>query len=154
MKKFISITLAVLLSALLFSTCCSCSDKSDSIKFTYDFAITGDADGAVDVTFPGGDLKLDGKTGLDFSWGNVSRNARAADVVDLLASDNKETVAIGSAMLSSIENSFKAVSGGGTYYLHILITVREELTGLEGKMDKVLTNRETDPGNGLWPCDY
>lgn len=154
MKKFISITLAVLLSALLFSTCCSCSDKNESIKFTYDFAITGDADGAVDVTFPGGDLKLDGKTDLDFSWGNVTRNTRFIEVSDLLASDNKETVAIGNAMLASIEENFKAVSGGGTYYLHILITVREELTGLEAKMDKVLTNRKTDPGNGLWSYDY
>ena len=143
MKKLLSILTAIALALSVTS----CTD-ANSLSFEYHFNIAGDATGTVEVTMPGGNLSLSGETNLLFDWGSAPTfvlrdEAYTTFTTQELQSSTKKTFTkVGYTIENDYENAFSATATTGTYYLHITGVVREKVTGVEVKIDKVLTNRE------------
>lgn len=145
MKKFILVFAAVL--GLL---ACATSCKDSAFSFEYSFTIGGHANGDVSVMFPGGDLDMKGGSELEFNYSSAPADAifyesmPSYTIQELKDSDRHNYKKVGKLVENNYEAQFKATSAGGTYYLHVVGVVRERLTGLEVKIDKVLTNEEPD----------
>lgn len=126
----------------------ACTD--DAFSFEYSFNIDGHATGDVDVTFPGGDLTLKGDAELGFDYASVPvtkaslSSFQPATVDELQASGKKNYRRVADVFLNEYDAAFTASAAEGTYYLHITGSVKEKLTGVEVKIDKVLTNETTD----------
>lgn len=126
----------------------ACTD--DAFSFEYSFNIDGHATGDVDVTFPGGDLTLKGNAELGFDYASVPATKASlssfqpATVDELQASGKKNYRRVADVFLNEYDAAFTASAAEGTYYLHITGSVKEKLTGVEVKIDKVLTNETTD----------
>ena len=126
----------------------ACTD--DAFSFEYSFNIDGHATGDVDVTFPGGDLTLKGDAELGFDYASVPATKASlssfqpATVDELQASGKKNLNHVADVFLNEYDAAFTASAAEGTYYLHITGSVKEKLTGVEVKIDKVLTNETTD----------
>lgn len=126
----------------------ACTD--DAFSFEYSFNIDGHATGDVDVTFPGGDLTLKGNAELGFDYASAPATKaslsqfRSVTVDELQASDKQNYRHVADVFLTDYDAAFTASAAEGTYYLHITGSVREKLTGVEMKIDKVLTNETTD----------
>ena len=126
----------------------ACTD--DAFSFEYSFNIDGHATGDVDVTFPGGDLTLKGDAELGFDYASVPATKASlssfqpATVDELQASGKKNYRRVADVFLNEYDAAFTASAAEGTYYLHITGSVKEKLTGVEVKIDKVLTNETTD----------
>lgn len=124
----------------------ACTD--DAFSFEYSFNIDGHATGDVDVTFPGGDLTLKGNAELGFDYASVPATKASlssfqpATVDELQASGKKNYRRVADVFLNEYDAAFTASAAEGTYYLHITGSVKEKLTGVEVKIDKVLTNEE------------
>lgn len=124
----------------------ACTD--DAFSFEYSFNIDGHATGDVDVTFPGGDLTLKGDAELGFDYASVPATKASlssfqpATVDELQASGKKNYRRVADVFLNEYDAAFTASAAEGTYYLHITGSVKEKLTGVEVKIDKVLTNEE------------
>lgn len=126
----------------------ACTD--DTLSFEYSFNIDGHATGDVDVTFPGGDLTLKGNTELGFRVDSPSYPMPAikaslgqfhsATIDELQSSDEKDYHHVADIFLTDYDAAFSATAAEGTYYLHITGSVKEKSTGIEIKVDKVLTN--------------
>ena len=145
MKKFLILFVAAF--ALL---ACATSCKDSAFSFEYSFTIDGHANGDVSVMFPGGDLDMKGGSELEFNYGSApadvlfSKSMPSYTIQELKNSDRQNYKKVGKLVEDNYEAQFKATSAGGTYYLHVVGVVRERLTGLEVKIDKVLTNEEPD----------
>lgn len=126
----------------------ACTD--DAFSFEYSFNIDGHATGDVDVTFPGGDLTLKGDAELGFDYASVPATKASlssfqpATVDELQASGKKNYRRVADVFLNEYDAAFTASAAEGTYYLHITGSVKEKLTGVEVKIDKVLTNEPVD----------
>lgn len=126
----------------------ACTD--DAFSFEYSFNIDGHATGDVDVTFPGGDLTLKGDAELGFDYASVPATKTSlsgfqpATVDELQASSKKNYRRVADVFLNEYDAAFTASAAEGTYYLHITGSVKEKLTGVEVKIDKVLTNEPVD----------
>lgn len=124
----------------------ACTD--DAFSFEYSFNIDGHATGDVDVTFPGGDLTLKGNAELGFDYASVPATKASlssfqpATIDELQASGKKNYRHVADVFLNEYDAAFTASAAEGTYYLHITGSVKEKLTGVEVKIDKVLTNEE------------
>lgn len=150
MRKFLLLFTA--LALLLGVSACTGGQGPSALSFEYNFNIDGHATGDVDVTFPGGELTLKGDAGLGFRVDSPSFSApatkaspgqfRLATIDELQASGKKDCRYVADVFLSDYDAAFTASSADGTYYLHITGSVREKLTGIEVKIDKVLTNEE------------
>ena len=144
MKKF----LYALMALTLLVGVSACTD--DAFSFEYSFNIDGHATGDVDVTFPGGDLTLKGDAELGFDYASVPATKASlssfqpATVDELQASGKKNYRRVADVFLNEYDAAFTASAAEGTYYLHITGSVKEKLTGIEVKIDKVLTNETTD----------
>lgn len=140
MKKIFYLLLAC---ALLIGVS-ACTD--DTFSFEYNFNIDGHATGDVDVTFPGGDLTLKGNAELGFDYASVPATKaslgqfHSATIDELQASDKESYRHVADVFLTDYDAAFTASAAEGTYYLHITGSVKEKLTGIEVKIDKVLTN--------------
>lgn len=134
MKKII-IALIMGLSLLSFQSC-----KDTKIAFNYEVKINGDADGVVDIKFPGGTFGVDGKTGLRFAYSNVpvDTTVRVYNLEKALVS-NDVKVAEAAARVS--ESLVSVTAASGTYYVHVKGFVKETLTGLTFEVDREFTNR-------------
>ena len=158
MKKFLKILSAiafVALVAFVTTTLFSCT-REDSLSFEYNFNISGHAVGDVDVTFPGGQLTLEGETGLSFTYGeSPMRDPFFSQITleELYASDNQKSIQIANAVSSNYEEAFSATTASGTYFLHIVGSVREKTTGIEVKIDKVLTNETDEVDNPVYKTE-
>lgn len=125
----------------------ACTD--DAFSFEYSFNIDGHATGDVDVTFPGGDLTLKGNAELGFDYASVPATKanlssfQPATIDELQASGKKNYRHVADVFLNEYDAAFTASAAEGTYYLHITGSVQEKLTGVEVKIDKVLTNEGT-----------
>ena len=75
MKKF----LTILMMAVAMLAMTSCKDK---LGVVYNVAIDGNASGDVVVTFPNGDLELNGETALLFHYSNDTDTTHVVEVVD------------------------------------------------------------------------
>lgn len=145
MKKFLILFVAAF--ALL---ACATSCKDSAFSFEYSFTIDGHANGDVSVMFPGGDLDMKGGSELEFNYSSAPADAifyksMPSYTTQELKDSNKQNYnKVGKLVENNYEAQFKATSAGGTYYLHVVGVVRERLTGLEVKIDKVLTNEEPD----------
>ena len=126
----------------------ACTD--DAFSFEYSFNIDGHATGDVDVTFPGGDITLKGDAELGFDYASMPATKaslssfQSATVDELQASGKKNYRHVADVFLNEYDAAFTASAAEGTYYLHITGSVKEKLTGVEVKIDKVLTNETTD----------
>lgn len=125
------------------------SCKDDPISFQYEFNITGHATGNVDVVFPGGSFVMDGNTELAFSYASAvipfaEYQFTSVPVSELRTTEGKEWSELADAVLKDYSNAFAANSASGTYYLHIIGSIREQVTGLEFEIDRVLTNEPAD----------
>lgn len=123
MKKIFLFFAAAMVAALCLT---SCNDKN--LNIIYDVTISGDADGEVEVSFPNGQLNLDGKTDLAFHYGN------AVTYKPLLGAE---------AIVNKAADDFSAAATSGSYYLHVKGYVTEPVSSLKIEIDKVLTNRDT-----------
>ena len=145
MKKFLILFVAAF--ALL---ACATSCKDGAFSFEYSFTIDGHANGDVSVMFPGGDLDMKGGSELEFNYSSAPADAifyksMPSYTIQELKDPDKHSYSynkIGKLVEDNYEAQFKATSAGGTYYLHVVGVVRERLTGVEVKIDKVLTNEE------------
>ena len=144
MKKL----LYALMALTLLTGVSACTDEMFS--FEYNFNIDGHATGDVDVTFPGGDLTLKGNAELGFDYSSVPATKanlsgfQPATVQELQASGKKNLNHVADVFLNEYDAAFTASAAEGTYYLHITGSVKEKLTGVEVKIDKVLTNEPVD----------
>lgn len=146
MKKI----LYLLMACILLVGVSACTD--DTLSFEYSFNIDGHATGDVDVTFPGGDLTLKGNAELGFRVDSPSYFVSAtkaspdqlhsATLNELQSSNKKNYRHVADAFLADYDAAFSATAAEGTYYLHITGSVKEKSTGIEIKIDKVLTNEE------------
>lgn len=148
MKNFITFLAAAL--ALLI---CAVSCKNEPFSFEYSFNIDGHANGDASVMFPGGELAVKGDSELQFSYNSASfellrKGAPLYTVQDLREIGKKNYSKVASLAEDRYEAKFKATSTSGTYYFHIVGVVHEKLTGLDIKIDKVLTN---EPSGELVP---
>lgn len=151
MKKFLKILSAIAFVALvafvtatLFSGCTS----ENAFSFEYNFNISGHAVGDVDVTFPGGKLALEGETGLAFTYGKEPMRSQLfteTTLEELYNSDQRTLNRMADVVSSNYDEAFTATTASGTYYFHIVGSVREQLTGVEVKIDKILTNEADEP---------
>ncbi len=132
--------------ALSFSTV-GCTNTGP-LAFDYHFTVAGDAEGTVDVTMPGGSLSLSGEANLLFDYGSApvlvlrDKNYTPYTIDELRISHTKLLNEVGNTIENDYEKAFSATATTGTYYLHITGVVREKVTGVEVKIDKVLTNKE------------
>ena len=91
---------------------------------------------------------MKGGSELEFNYSSApadvlfSKSVTSYTVQELKASDKQNYNEVGKLVEDKYEAQFKATSADGTYYLHVVGIVRERLTGLEVKIDKVLTNEE------------
>lgn len=122
---------------------------ANPFEFEYEFNIDGHANGDVNVTFPGGDLTLKGDAELGFDYSSApelresTRAFKPVTVEDLQSSKRVNYKHVADVYLSDYDAAFTASAAEGTYYLHITGAVKEKLTGVEVKIDKVLTNEES-----------
>lgn len=150
MKKFLKILSAiafVALVAFVTATLLSCT-REDAFSFEYNFNISGHAVGDVDVAFPGGKLALEGETGLAFTYGKEPMRSQLfteTTLEELYNSDQQTLNRMADVVSSNYEEAFAVTTASGTYYFHVVGSVREQLTGIEVKIDKVLTNEADEP---------
>lgn len=143
MKKILYLFVALTLLVIGVSAC-----TDDAFSFEYSFNIDGHATGDVDVTFPDGDLTLKGNAELEFNYASVPATKASlvqfhpATVDELQTSAKKSYRHVADVFLADYDAAFTAYAAEGTYYLHITGSVKEKLTGVEVKIDKVLTNEE------------
>lgn len=125
---------------------CVTSCKDSAFSFEYSFTIDGHANGDVSVMFPGGGLDMKGGSELEFNYDSAPADAifyksmASYTTQELKESSRPNYNKVGKLVENNYEAQFKATSADGTYYLHVVGVVRESLTGLEVKIDKVLTN--------------
>jgi len=133
MKRIITLALTAL-CLMAATTACT----KDDFKLTYDFTISGHANGEVAVAFPGGHVNLDGATELDFNYGNIDTTSLCTPKLS-----NRQLREINSLASDEVFSKFSAsTKAGGKYYLLIDCVAKEELTGAEIRWKKVLTNEE------------
>jgi len=143
MKKFL-----ILFVAAFAMLACATSCQDSAFSFEYSFTIDGHANGDVSVMFPGGDLDMKGGSELEFNYSSAPADAifyksmPSYTLQELQESDRANYVKVAGLVEDNYDAQFKATSAGGTYYLHVVGVVRERLTGVEVKIDKVLTNEE------------
>lgn len=131
MKRFLSIV--ALLAAFAVTSC------DNPFAFEYNVKITGDADGDFTLTFPDGQLGLDGTAGINFKYGNAdSLNAVSIDQALQLSEKFSE---VAEAAYVDVDEQFQAYAAEGTYYVLIDGFVREKKTGIVIRIRKELTNR-------------
>lgn len=146
MKRILTLLFAVL--ALAFALTLTTQCERDPLNFEYAFNIDGHATGDVLVTFPGGDLNLEGSSKLGFNYASVPPSKffsypMPVYTVDSLSNSSKRHYRkLAKVVDSDYDSKFTASSASGTYYLHITGMVKEYFTGIEIKIDKVLTNEE------------
>lgn len=149
MKKFL-----IFLVAVFGLLACATSCKDSAFSFEYSFTIDGHASGDISVMFPGGGLDMKGGSELEFNYSSApedalfSKSMPSYTISELKNSDRNNYNKVGKLVENNYEAQFKATSADGTYYLHVVGVVRERLTGLEVKIDKVLTNEEPDVAPG------
>lgn len=140
--------LLILFVATFALLACATSCKDDALSFEYFFAIDGHANGDVSVMFPGGSFDMKGDSELEFNYSSAPTDAifyefmPSYTIRELKESDKQSYNKVGKLVENNYEAQFKATSAGGIYYLHVVGVVRERLTGLEVKIDKILTNEE------------
>lgn len=143
MKKFL-----ILFVAAFAMLACATSCQDSAFSFEYSFTVDGHANGDVSVMFPGGDLDMKGGSELEFNYSSAPADAifyksmPSYTLQELQESDRANYVKVAGLVEDNYDAQFKATSAGGTYYLHVVGVVRERLTGVEVKIDKVLTNEE------------
>ena len=143
MKRFIFAILAFVLLA------CTTACTDNAFSFEYNFDVVGHATGDLEMTYPGGSLGMKGSAELSFDYASApatkSLSAYSpATVEELRASGKKNLGHVADVFLTDYYSAFTASSAEGTYYLHITGSVKEKLTGVEVKIDKVLTNEPVD----------
>lgn len=142
MRKFL-----ILLVAVFALLACATSCKDSALSFEYSFTITGQADGDVSVMFPGGGLDVKGNSELEFSYSSAPADilfskSTPSYTVQELKSMPGNYAKVAEIAENNYEDQFKAISAGGTYYLHVVGAIYEQLTGIKIEIDKVLTNKE------------
>lgn len=137
MKKFFAI-MAIAISMVAFS---SCREKINLLIWNVE--ITGDADGAVDITFPNGELSLGNGTDFNFHYGNDTTVTNEV----LFGAEEGEVVTFGEALVSEDEEVkeaaelFSATALEGTYAVHFNGYVYVPLTSVRIQIDTTFTNR-------------
>lgn len=137
MKKFL-IYLATIFASFLFTSC------NDSVQgIVYDVNIDGKATGDVVVTFPNGNLNLDGDAALAFKYSNdttiVQMGKRAIAVkglTDPKLDTRKEVQQLYTTANQSFDVKLKDTEAGGTYFVHIHGYAKEPNTGIVVAIDK------------------
>lgn len=137
MKKFL-FGLAIVFAGLMFTSC------NDTVNgFVYDVSIDGNANGNVVVTFPNGNLDLDGNVDLTFKYSNdttivqYTRNSTTIKgFADPATDDRKEVQELNNAVNESFGVRFKDAEAGGSYCVHITGYAKEPTTGIVIAIDK------------------
>lgn len=158
MKK----VLAILMMAVAMLAMTSCKDK---LGVVYNVAIDGNASGDVVVTFPNGDLELNGETALLFHYSNETDTTPVVEVVDpnvvtdttsvladstavaelaegelllgaALTSEDKDVRTFATAVNDGFSVSLKDAKAGGSYHVHIYGYAKEPNTGIVIVIDK------------------
>lgn len=137
MKKFFAILMAIFLAAMVFTSC-----KDYDPKIDYDVSMAGDADGDVNVKFPGGTFDLRGTAGLDFHYGKVDTLLLGMPVYTFADTENDPQVLKAyKAVKEDYEKQFGVTAATGTYYFHIFGYATAY--GLKIQIDETFTNRQT-----------
>ena len=135
MKKFL-LALAVMLGALAMTSC-----KETVNGFVYSVNVEGNASGDVVVTFPNGNLELDGQVALAFAYSNDNAPA-TKNVEDGLAlgaaveSEDEDVRAFATSVNNGFSVALKDAEAGGTYHVRIYGYAKEPTTGLVIAIDK------------------
>ena len=134
MKKFFAMLMAISLAAMVFTSC-----KDYDPKIDYDVSIVGDADGDVNVTFPGGAFDLRGTAALDFAYGKPV--ATDVDVYTIADVDNIDVLDAYNAVIDDFNRKFSVTAASGTYYFHVFGYATAY--GLKIQIDETFTNRQS-----------
>ena len=158
MKKI----LVILMMAVAMLAMTSCKDK---LGVVYNVAIDGNASGDVVVTFPNGDLELNGETALLFHYSNETDTTHSVGVADpnvatdtvaaladttavaepadgelllgaALVSEDKDVRTFATAVNDGFSVSLKDAKAGGSYHVHIYGYAKEPNTGITIVIDK------------------
>lgn len=140
MKKFIFAIAAMLVGFAAMMT--SCNETVGG--FLYNVNVDGNATGDVVVTFPNGELGLNGNVDLAFKYSNDSTIVKygvspesVSDLVDP-ATDERESVQNFAAKVNDgFGVTFKDAEAGGSYHVHIYGYAKEPNTGFIIAIDKV-----------------
>lgn len=136
MKRFI-IAIATMLIGL--ATMTSCKDTVNG--FLYNVKVEGSASGDVVVTFPNGNLELDGKAGLVFAYSNdttlVARNAEDGLLLGAaVESNDKDVRTFATSVNNGFSVSLKDTQAGGEYHVRVVGYAKEPNTGIVIAIDK------------------
>ena len=132
MKKIFTI-LAMAVAMFAMTSC------KDTLGVVYNVAIEGNATGDVVVTFPNGDLELDGQAGLAFHYSNDTEAKEATDGTVLgaaLESEEKDVREFATSVDEGFSVSLKDTQAGGSYHVHITGYAKEPTTGITVLIDK------------------
>ena len=132
---------AIMTMALMLFACTSCKEKVNFLVWNVE--VTGNADGAVEVTFPYGGLSFSDGANFDFHYGNDG-----AVPTELVFGDAvSEVVTFGEALQSENEEVkdaaelFSATALNGTYEVRFNGYVYVPLTNIRIQIDTTFTNR-------------
>lgn len=136
MKRFI-IAIATMLIGL--ATMTSCKDTVNG--FLYNVKVEGSASGDVVVTFPNGNLELDGNAGLVFAYSNdttlVARNAEDGLLLGAaVESNDKDVRTFATSVNNGFSVSLKDAQAGGEYHVRVVGYAKEPNTGIVIAIDK------------------
>ena len=134
MKKIF--ILFAMMFAFMFTSC------KDSVGgFLYNVNVDGSAKGDVVVTFPNGNLELNGDAGLAFKYSNDTTLVKSGvkDEVLLgaaLDSDKEETRTFATSVNNGFSVALKDASAEGSFHVHIHGYAKEPKTGLVIYIDR------------------
>lgn len=133
MKKIFAI-LAMAIAMIAMTSC------KDNLGVLYNVALEGNASGDVVVTFPNGDLELNGSAALLFHYSNDTTAVKAAESAPLLGaaleSDNEEVRNFANAIDDTFSVRFKDAQAGGSYHVRVTGYAKEPTTGIVILIDK------------------
>ena len=136
MKKFL-IAIAMVFAAFMLTSC-----KDNVGGFVYNVNVDGNAKGDVVVSFPNGNLELDGNADLRFAYSNdstVVANRSYGEAMPLGAAMESEDENV-QEFAASVNNGFdvalKDAAAGGEYHVHIYGYAKEPITGFVIAIDK------------------
>lgn len=142
MRKLFNYVVLMAIAVMTSMSLVSCDGEKP--EFKYDVKIAGEADGQVDITFPGGTFATDGATNLIFTYGNAAVDTAKVFTENQLCdtNDTKSLKALSSTN-DWLANSFtvSTTSATGTYDVRLTGFVTEPLTGITVKIDKRFTNK-------------
>lgn len=133
MKKIFTI-LTMIVAMFVMSSC------KESLGVLYNVSLEGNASGDVVVTFPNGDLELNGDTALLFHYSNDTTAVKTVDSTPLLGaaleSENEDVRTFATSVDNDFNVRFKDAQAGGSYHVRVTGYAKEPNTGIVILIDK------------------